>query len=153
MKARILGYLVVVLVLNIILTALSLRGVFYPREAFFEIGCVSFALFLYSIIAFGYRRFLNIIFIISILISYTVFSYTGSLYYSDYHQAYRFYPDLPNTAQIYQNLLIGVFSVLLLLVLSMIKNKYISKYSQIIVGIFTMLYMLLNLFFVFFQDM
>ncbi|MFK5882722.1 MAG: hypothetical protein QM489_00030 [Candidatus Izemoplasma sp.] len=153
MKTKIVIYIVVLTCLNILLTVLTLKDIYRWDDMALSIVIVSYSLLLYSIIFFGYRRYTNLLFNISLILSFTLYSYTESVYYSDYHDGFIFYSDFPNNEIIIANMLIGLISTGMLLLLSKIRNKYISKYFQVFAEIATVSMMLLLLHFVFFTDM
>ncbi len=153
MRIKIIIYICIVIALNILLTFLIMKEIYRPDDMTDTIRLVSFILLLYTIIFFGYRRYANIIFNISFVFSITLYSYVRIAIYSDNKNILSFFEEHLFSTGIDGYIGIGMISTILLLILSTIRNKYISRYSQIIIQIITVFLIMLFLYVTFWDDM
>lgn len=144
-------FILILVISNTIFAFLAISGIIYPEYMVYAVGVVSLVLLSYAFYYFGYRKYSNIIFVSSLTISYTFCSFTGYMYYNNSDESIRLYGGL-NELYILIIILIGLFSIGLLLLLSKIRNDFYAKYSQLFLQLVTVFSMVYILFWIFFTD-
>lgn len=153
MKIKYIIYFSLLVLFNIILSFLALKNYYRHDDMYIYILYIMMGFLILSAYFFGFKKYLNLIFTGSLLFTFTLYSYTGSLYYSEYHDKFIFFSDIPNTDFVSANILLALSSGFIILLLSQIKKYEISKYSQLLMNALTLYLMMYFLYFVFWTDM
>jgi hypothetical protein len=125
----------VVVLLNVYLSYITIVRQIVWEQIYSELFLISIGLLIYSTVFLGYKRYSNIIYMTAITLSYSLYSSVASTYHWPNGVISNGLYDDVDAMLVMYNGFIGFLSIGLLLGLSRMQNRHISRYLQIIIQV------------------
>jgi len=132
---RMVLFIGVVVLLNVYLSYITIVRQIVWEQIYSELFLISIGLLIYSTVFLGYKRYSNIIYMTAITLSYSLYSSVGSTYHWPNGVISNGLYDDVDAMLVMYNGFIGFLSIGLLLGLSRMQNRHISRYLQIIIQV------------------
>ena len=132
---RMVLFIGVVVLLNVYLSYITIVRQIVWEQIYSELFLISIGLLIYSTVFLGYKRYTNIIYMTAITLSYSLYSSVASTYHWPNGVISNGLYDDVDAMLVMYNGFIGFLSIGLLLGLSRMQNRHISRYLQIIIQV------------------
>jgi len=132
---RMVLFIGVVVLLNVYLSYITIVRQIVWEQIYSELFLISIGLLIYSTVFLGYKRYSNIIYMTAITLSYSLYSSVASTYHWPNGVISNGLYDDVDAMLVMYNGFIGFLSIGLLLGLSRMQNRHISRYLQIIIQV------------------